>query len=163
MHTGGFELGSSVLTSSTLKWLHRIQCGFKLHVMHVIFFLIYFWVICQLFLIKRMCRGVMSMIVPVELGHSHSIAKSTKSAHHLGGKVGIWNGFLRWLGKDMVIFFSNSRPWLRPTNSSRSRPWLTISRPWLTISRPWLTNSRPWLLKIFQAVEQFCFLGCPFV
>jgi hypothetical protein len=29
MHTGGFELNSSALTSSTLKWLHRIQCGFK--------------------------------------------------------------------------------------------------------------------------------------
>jgi hypothetical protein len=29
MHTGGFELASSTLTSSTLKWLHRIQCGFK--------------------------------------------------------------------------------------------------------------------------------------
>jgi hypothetical protein len=29
MHTGGFELGSSALTSSTLKWLHRTQCGFK--------------------------------------------------------------------------------------------------------------------------------------
>jgi hypothetical protein len=29
MRTGGFELGSSALTSSTLKWLHRIQCGFK--------------------------------------------------------------------------------------------------------------------------------------
>jgi hypothetical protein len=27
---GGFELGSSALTSSNLKWLHRIQCGFKL-------------------------------------------------------------------------------------------------------------------------------------
>jgi hypothetical protein len=26
---GGFELGSSALTSSTLKWLHRIQCGFN--------------------------------------------------------------------------------------------------------------------------------------
>jgi hypothetical protein len=25
MRTGGFELGSSALTSSTLKWLHRIQ------------------------------------------------------------------------------------------------------------------------------------------
>jgi hypothetical protein len=31
MRIGGFELGSSALTSSTLKWLHRIQCGFKLH------------------------------------------------------------------------------------------------------------------------------------
>jgi hypothetical protein len=30
MRTGGFELGSSALTSSTLKWLHQIQCGFKL-------------------------------------------------------------------------------------------------------------------------------------
>jgi hypothetical protein len=29
MRTGGFELGSSALTSSTLKWLHRIKCGFK--------------------------------------------------------------------------------------------------------------------------------------
>jgi hypothetical protein len=29
VRTGGFELGSSALTSSTLKWLHRIQCGFK--------------------------------------------------------------------------------------------------------------------------------------
>jgi hypothetical protein len=29
MRTGGFELGLSALTSSTLKWLHRIQCGFK--------------------------------------------------------------------------------------------------------------------------------------
>jgi hypothetical protein len=29
MLTGGFELGSSALTSSTLKWLHRIQCGFN--------------------------------------------------------------------------------------------------------------------------------------
>jgi hypothetical protein len=29
MHTGGFELASSALTSSTLKWLHRIQCGFN--------------------------------------------------------------------------------------------------------------------------------------
>jgi hypothetical protein len=29
MRTGGFELGSSALTSSTLKWLHRIQCGFN--------------------------------------------------------------------------------------------------------------------------------------
>jgi hypothetical protein len=29
MRTGGFEQGSSALTSSTLKWLHRIQCGFK--------------------------------------------------------------------------------------------------------------------------------------
>jgi hypothetical protein len=28
MRTGGFELGSSALTSS-LKWLHRIECGFK--------------------------------------------------------------------------------------------------------------------------------------
>jgi hypothetical protein len=27
MRTGGFELGSCALTSSTLKWLHRIQCG----------------------------------------------------------------------------------------------------------------------------------------
>jgi hypothetical protein len=27
--TGGFELASSALTSSTLKWLHWIQCGFK--------------------------------------------------------------------------------------------------------------------------------------
>jgi hypothetical protein len=26
MRTGG---GSNALTSSTLKWLHRIQCGFK--------------------------------------------------------------------------------------------------------------------------------------
>jgi hypothetical protein len=32
MRTGGFELGSSTLTSSTLKWLHRIQCGFKPYV-----------------------------------------------------------------------------------------------------------------------------------
>jgi hypothetical protein len=30
MRTDGFELGSSAPTSSTLKWLHRIQCGFKL-------------------------------------------------------------------------------------------------------------------------------------
>jgi hypothetical protein len=29
MHTGGFELASSALTSSTLKCLHRIECGFK--------------------------------------------------------------------------------------------------------------------------------------
>jgi hypothetical protein len=29
MRTGGFELGSSVLMSSTMKWLHRIQCGFN--------------------------------------------------------------------------------------------------------------------------------------
>jgi hypothetical protein len=29
MRTGGFELGSSARTSSTLKWMHRIQCGFK--------------------------------------------------------------------------------------------------------------------------------------
>jgi hypothetical protein len=29
MRTGGFELASSALTSSTLKWLDRIQCGFK--------------------------------------------------------------------------------------------------------------------------------------
>jgi hypothetical protein len=29
MRTGGFELASSALTSSTLKRLHRIQCGFK--------------------------------------------------------------------------------------------------------------------------------------
>jgi hypothetical protein len=29
MCTGGFEIASSALTSSTLKWLHRIQCGFK--------------------------------------------------------------------------------------------------------------------------------------
>jgi hypothetical protein len=29
MRTGGFELGSSALTSSALKWLHRIQCGSK--------------------------------------------------------------------------------------------------------------------------------------
>jgi hypothetical protein len=26
MHTDRFELASSALTSSTLKWLHRIQC-----------------------------------------------------------------------------------------------------------------------------------------
>jgi hypothetical protein len=38
----------------------------------------------------------------------------------------------------MVIFFSNSRP------------WLTISRPWLTNSRHWLTNSRPWLNTLFS-------------
>jgi hypothetical protein len=38
------------------------------------------------------------------------------------------DAILRWLRKDMVIFFSN---------------W--IGRHWLTISRPWLTNSRPWL------------------
>jgi hypothetical protein len=30
MRTGGFELGSSALTSSTLKWLQRIQCGFNI-------------------------------------------------------------------------------------------------------------------------------------
>jgi hypothetical protein len=30
MRTGGFELASSALTSSTLKWLHRIECGFKI-------------------------------------------------------------------------------------------------------------------------------------
>jgi hypothetical protein len=30
MRTGGFELGSSELTSSTLKWLHQIQCGFNI-------------------------------------------------------------------------------------------------------------------------------------
>jgi hypothetical protein len=30
MRTGGFEIGSSALTSSTLKGLHRIQCGFKM-------------------------------------------------------------------------------------------------------------------------------------
>jgi hypothetical protein len=29
MCTDGFELVSSALTSSTLKWLHRIQCGFN--------------------------------------------------------------------------------------------------------------------------------------
>jgi hypothetical protein len=29
MRTGGIELGSSALMSSTLKWLHRIQCGFN--------------------------------------------------------------------------------------------------------------------------------------
>jgi hypothetical protein len=29
MHTGGFELASSALTSSTLKWLHRLQRGFN--------------------------------------------------------------------------------------------------------------------------------------
>jgi hypothetical protein len=29
MRTSGFELGSSALTSSTLKWLHCIKCGFK--------------------------------------------------------------------------------------------------------------------------------------
>jgi hypothetical protein len=29
MRTGGFEIASSALTSSILKWLHRIQCSFK--------------------------------------------------------------------------------------------------------------------------------------
>jgi hypothetical protein len=55
---------------------------------------------------------------------------------------------VRWLGKDMEIFFSNSRPWLTISRPwlTNSRPWLTNSRPWLyTNSRPWLTNSRPWL------------------
>jgi hypothetical protein len=30
MRTDQFELASSARTSSTLKWLHRIQCGFKI-------------------------------------------------------------------------------------------------------------------------------------
>jgi hypothetical protein len=46
---------------------------------------------------------------------------------------------VRWLGKDMVILFSNSRPWL-----TISRPWLTNSRPWLTNSRSWDSKSRPY-------------------
>jgi hypothetical protein len=29
MRTGGFGLASCARTSSTLKWLHQIQCGFK--------------------------------------------------------------------------------------------------------------------------------------
>jgi hypothetical protein len=39
MRTDWFELASSALTSSTLKWLHRIQCGFKLDPCKVIIIL----------------------------------------------------------------------------------------------------------------------------
>jgi hypothetical protein len=38
MRTGGFALASSALTSSTLKWWHRIQCGFNLSYMPLIIF-----------------------------------------------------------------------------------------------------------------------------
>jgi hypothetical protein len=45
MRTGGFELGSSALTSSTLKWLHRIQCGFKSLNFRANFYFFRYWIL----------------------------------------------------------------------------------------------------------------------
>jgi hypothetical protein len=61
---------------------------------------------------------------------------------------------IRWLGKDMVICFSNSRPWLTISRPwvSKSRPWDSKSRSWVSKSRPWDSKSRPWVRKKYYHV-----------
>jgi hypothetical protein len=84
----------------------------------------------------------------------HKSYKIPSLLHCITSRSGFsWNHWLRWLGKDMVlvIFFSNSRP------------WLTISRPWLTNSRPWLTISRPWLRKTSHVVPGEHLVPGPFL
>jgi hypothetical protein len=61
MRTGGFELGSSALMSSTLKWLHRIQCGFKLSLRA--------WMnLAEKFVYSQECRQICD--IPANINHS---------------------------------------------------------------------------------------------
>jgi hypothetical protein len=105
MRTDRFELASSALTSSTLKWLHRIQCGFNQDLYHhasnakfSISHRFFVWKICwrrytQCFLLDKSCRKMYTIFSTVlrQLMKSDVMTSSGLSAR--SAVYYIWNRF----------------------------------------------------------------------